>query len=348
MFRVEFMKILLSIISLIPFILCGQNPIQEIINQEYEKGHFNGTLLYIEEGRFIKIHKGFSNFQFEVPINDQTRFPIASITKLFTSIAILQLYEKGLVSFEDKIEKYIPNLNDDCNNITIHNLLTHHSGLENEPIEAVINKYSIDDYIKNFVKKSPNDTSKFNYNNVDFVLLSKVIETITGKEFSKSIEGLIIKPLQMENTGFISENEVIRNLAYGYHNYSFGEGGKDEPLFNDRRYISNYYGAGGIYSTVEDLYKLLLAVKENRLIIDETKNKFLLKPQSDAYIDWLMGKPTIGLYYDDNSSVYRRSGNIDGFNSEIIFNTEFNKILIILCNTDTADLPELANQIYFR
>ncbi|MFZ4861023.1 serine hydrolase domain-containing protein [Sphingobacterium sp. Mn56C] len=340
------MKFSLLLFLVFPLILFGQNDIQKIIDQEYEKGHFNGSVLYFDGKQTQKINKGFSNIQFVVEINDRTRFPIASITKLFTSLAILQLEEKGLIDFEDTLGKFIPELPENCKNISIQDLLTHYSGLENEPIKAVVNKYSLDNYIKDFVKKSSNDTVKFNYNNVDFVLLSKVIEYITKKEFSKSIEDLIIIPLKLENTGFVIENEIIKHLAYGYHNYSFGEGEKDEPLFNDRRYISNYFGAGGIYSTTEDLYKLLLAIKNNVLISENSKNNFLLKPQTNEYVDWLSGKPTFGFYYDDKTNVYRRSGSIDGFNSEIMLNKNFDKILIILCNTDTADLQNLANRIY--
>lgn len=340
------MKFFPAIFLFLPLILFGQNNLQEIINQEYEKGHFNGTVLFFDGKQKQKINKGFSNIQFNVEIDDNTRFPIASVTKLFTSLVILQLQEKGRLNFKDRIEKFIPNLPENCKNITIQELITHHSGLENEPIKAVMNKYSIDDYIKEFVKKSPNDSLKFNYNNIDFVLLSKVIETVTGKPFSASMEELILKPLKMENTGFVSENDIIKNLAYGYHNYSFGEGSKNSPLFNDRRYISNYYGAGGMYATAEDLYKLILAIKDNKLLAEKSKIQFLLKPQTDEYVDWLSGKPTFGFYFDDKMNVYRRSGSIDGFNSEIVVSKNFNKFLIILCNTDTADLRSLANRIY--
>ena len=342
------MKILLTICLFLPLGLLGQNNIQEIINQEYEKGHFNGTVLYVDGKQVQKINKGFANIQFGVEIDDQTRFPIASITKLFTSLAILQLQEKHLIDLKDSIGKFIPNLPEECKDITIQELMIHHSGLKNEPIKAVVNKYTIDGYIKEFVKKLPNDTLKFNYNNVDFILLSKVIETVTNKSFSKSIEDLILKPLHMANTGFVSESEVIKNLAYGYHNYTFGKGAKNETLFNDNRYISNYYGAGAIYSTTEDLYKLLLAIKDNKLISEKSKLQFLLKPQTNDQVDWLSGKPTFGFYFDDKTNVYRRSGSIDGFNAEIMVNKNFDKILIILCNTDTANLSDLANNIYFK
>lgn len=332
---------------MLPLPLFAQNDIRKLIDREYEKGRFNGTVLYVEGKESVKINKGFSNIQFDVEINDQTRFPIASVTKLFTSLAILQLYEKGLIGFTDKIGEFVPDLPEDCNSITIRDLLIHHSGLENEPIEAVVDKYSIDDYIENFVKKSSDDSLVFNYNNVDFVLLSKVIENVTELPFSRSIDELIIKPLNMENTGFVHENEVIKDLAYGYHNYSFGEGEKDDPLFNDRRYLSNYYGAGGIFSTTDDLYKLLLAIKNDSLISEESKLQFLLKPQTNDNVDWLSGRPTFGLYFDDKKNTYRRAGNIDGFNSEIIVSKDLDKILIILCNTDTADLANLAERIYF-
>lgn len=332
----------------LPLILFGQRDIHKIIKNEYNKGHFNGTVLYKNGKQLVKINKGFSNIQFHVEINNKSRFPIASVTKLFTTIVILQLQEKGLIGFSDKIGKFIPDLPENCRDITIRDLLTHYSRLENEPVKAVMNKYSIEDYITSFVHKSSNDTLKFNYNNVDFVLLSKAIENITKKEFSKSVMDLIIIPLRMKDTGFVNENEVIKNLVYGYHNYSFGEGVKSAPLFNDSRYISNYYGAGAIYSNTDDLYKLLLALKDNKLISEKSKLQFLLQPQADDYIDWLSGIPTFGFYYDNKKNVYRRSGNIDGFNSEIIADKNFEKILIIICNTDTADLMNLANKIYFK
>lgn len=327
--------------------LFGQNPIEEILQEEFEKGRFNGSVLWSDNGEVFQFHKGFSNIQFEVEINDETRFPIASISKLFTSIAILQMMEKGKLDFNHSIDKYIADLPENSKNIQIQDLLIHHSGLANEPLKAVSEKFSLDEYIQNFVNKSEEEVV-FNYNNVDFVLLSKLIENSTGKKFSMALEDIIFRPLNLNDTGFVDESEVIKNLAYGYHNYSFGEGEKDDSLFNDSRYISNYYGAGAIYSTLQDLHKFLFALKNNDLISEETKHQFLLKPQTDEFIDWLSGIPTIGFYYDEPKSVYRRSGSIDGFNSEIITNADFDKILIILCNTDTADLENLANKIYFK
>jgi CubicO group peptidase (beta-lactamase class C family) len=244
--------------------------------------------------------------------------------------------------------QFIPDIAENCRDISIRNLLLHYSGLENEPIQAVISRYSIDDYIRNFVKRNISSNPKFNYNNVDYVLLSKVVERATGQTFAQSITDLILKPTKMDDTGFVDEQAIIKDLAYGYHNYSFGEGDKGDPLFNDSRYISNYRGAGGMYATAADLYKFLQAIKNNQLISEETKQQFLLSRQSEDYIDWLSGTPTVGLYVDAEKAVFRRSGSIDGFNSQIIISRNFDKLLIILCNTDTADLDSLADRLYFE
>lgn len=153
---------------------------------------------------------------------------------------------------------------------------------------------------------------------------------MTSRAFSEAIQLQILTPLKMENTGFVDESAIISNLAYGYHNYSFGSGNASDPLFNDRRHISNYFGAGAMYSTTEDLYKLIKALKSDKLISKKSRIEYLVRPQKKIYIDWLEGEPTYGFYLDDKSYSYpilRRSGNIDGFNSEIMTDKDFNKLL---------------------
>ncbi|MCX2680652.1 serine hydrolase [Galbibacter sp. EGI 63066] len=325
--------------------------IDSILDKEYKLGHFNGSILVMKNNKIITdLNKGFANFQFKVPIDEKTKFPIASTTKLFTVIAILQLQEKGKLKFNDKISKYIDSLPKKCTNITVSDLLLHKSGLANEPIKAYLSKYKLDNFIKNFVKrKQPLHSINFNYNNVDYILLSLIIEKATNLTFSKAIENQILEPLNLPNTGFVSESEVIPNLAYGYHNYTFGSGKPSDKLYNDRRFISNYYGAGQMYSTTWDLYHLIKALRNDKFISEQSKIKYLTKKQDNNYIDWLQGYPTFGFFLDDKTysfPILRRGGNIDGFNSEIITDKKFNRIVIILCNTDTADLKEISNKIF--
>ncbi|WP_126971212.1 serine hydrolase domain-containing protein [Gynurincola endophyticus] len=343
------MKYLLYLFLFCSARLHGQQDATAFIHQQFEKGHFNGAVLIADQHQTIlDIQKGYANFQFSVPVTHHTKFPVASVTKLFTTIALLQLYEKQLLQFSDPVGKYIDYLNDSCKNVTISELLLHYSPLENEPIRAYTSKFKLDDYIKTFVKNSTRGNRKFNYNNVDYVLLSKVIEKITRLSYAKAIDSLILQPLQLTNTGFVEEGEVIAQLAYGYHNYTFGTGSKTDKLYNDRRYLSNYYGAGQIYSTTYDLHRLLLAIKNNQLITEKTKQLYMVKSQTNDYIDWLKGKPTYGFFYDDKHlqrALLRRSGSIDGFNSEIIISADFSYWVIILCNTDTGDLKLIGKRL---
>ena len=112
---------------------------------------------------------------------DTTRLPIASMTKLFTAILTLQLHEKGLLRLDDQVGTLLMgSLPANCQNITIRQLLTHHSGLKNESPQAYQRPYSTAEFTKNFVsKKNGPSVAAFNYNNVDYILLTRALEAVS-------------------------------------------------------------------------------------------------------------------------------------------------------------------------
>lgn len=325
--------------------------IDSLIDKESRDGHFSGSLLAVKGGEVVSdLHRGFSNVQFRVDIDRGTRFPIASLTKLFTAVSILQLEEDGLLDLDDPICRYLDVPSSACADVTVSDLLLHQSGLSNEPIAAYLSRYTIDEYIDNFVSRDPDlDRTRFNYNNVDYVLLSKIVETATGQDYDNAVQSSILDPLGLRDTGFVDESAVIDSLAYGYHNYTFGSGGPDDPLRNDRRFVSNYFGAGQMYSTTRDLYTFLSALRDDKVLSAESRVEYLERPHSEEWGDWLQGRSTYGFYYDDRTfaePVLRRRGNIDGFNSYVITDIDFDDVLIILCNTDTGDLKRISNEAF--
>lgn len=325
--------------------------IDSLIDKESRDGHFSGSLLAVKDGEVVSdLHRGFSNVQFRVDIDSSTRFPIASLTKLFTAVSVLQLEDEGLLDFDDPICQYLDVPASVCGGVTVSDLLLHRSGLLNEPIAAYLSSYNIDEYIESFISKDPDaDRTGFNYNNVDYVLLSKIVETVTGLEYDAAVQLSIIDPLGLMDTGVVDESAVIGRLAYGYHNYSFGRGGPDDPLRNDRRVVSNYFGAGQMYSTTHDLYTFLSALRDDEVLSRQSRLDYLERPQSEEWVDWLQGRPTYGFYYDARTfsePVLRRSGNIDGFNSYVITDLDFEDVLIVLCNTDTGDLKRISNEAF--
>ncbi|RIY06048.1 hypothetical protein D0T11_19610 [Hymenobacter rubripertinctus] len=153
----------------------------------------------------------------------------------------------------------------------------------------------------------------------------------------------------MNNTGVLTDSRIVANLAYGYHNYTFGEGNANEPLRNDTRELANYAGAGAVYSTVADLAKLVQALHDNRLLRPQTTQRLLTQPQQPGFVDYARGRPTIGFYHNDRTfsrPVLERRGSIDGFNSLLLTTPDFTTAVIILCNTDTGDLEKIGDAVF--
>ncbi len=340
----------LLVLATVNVAVCQSN-IENILTAEHDAGHFNGTLLVVKDGQVVaRVSKGLANLQFQVPINNKTRFPIASMTKTLTALLTLQLVEKGQLKLEDKVARYVAGLPADCQKITILDLLTHYSGLKNEPIQAYARPYSPAEFIKNFVTVKGGQLPAFNYNNLDYILLTQVLEALSKKTYQQLLQDTIFKPLDMLDSGLMAEDAVVPNLAYGYHNYSFGAGKNNQPLKNDLPiYLSNYAGAGAVYSTTDDLYKLIQALKENKLLTAKTTAKLLVSPQKSAFVEYARGFPTIGFYYNSKTfaqPVLERRGSINGFNSVLLTDKEFRKVVIILTNTDTGDLELIGDKIY--
>lgn len=346
------MRYLLPLLLLLPLLpAAAQTRLDSVLTAEHRAGHFNGAVLALKNGRMVaRANRGYANFQFATPITDSTRFPIASMTKTLTALLVLQLQEQGQLKLTDKAAAYLPELPASCREITLRDLLTHYSGLKNEPVQAYDKRLPLAEFVRAYVVR---DNTKappgFNYNNVDYVLLSRVLEVVSGQPYPALLQQAILTPLGMKNTGVLTDNRIISNLAYGYHNYSFGEDSKPRPLQNDTRDLSNYAGAGAIYSTVEDLGRLVEALRTNRLLRPRTTAQLLSKPQQPAYLDYARGRPTIGFYYNDRTftrPVLERRGSIDGFNSVLLVSPDFSTALILLCNTDTGDLEKIGDVLY--
>ncbi|GAB3303991.1 hypothetical protein GCM10027348_32470 [Hymenobacter tenuis] len=337
---------------LVPPAAVAQSRLESILEAEYQAGHFNGAALVVRQGQVVaRVNWGTANRQFAVPISNSTRFPIASLTKTFTAVLVLQLVEKGQLRLEDKASRFVPELPAACQHITVKELLTHYSGLQNEPLLAYQARYSTAEYVKRFVaKREPQKAPGFHYTNADYVLLTRVLEVVTKKPFARLLQEQILTPLGMLDSGVIQEKIVTPDLAYGYHNYTFGAGSKADTLLNDSpTYLSNYAGAGAMYSTPEDVYKLVQALKSHRLLSAKTTAAYLLKPQQPTYIEGIRGYPTLGFYFNDRtfaSPLLERRGSINGFNSVLLTDLKFENVIILLTNTDTADLELLGDKLY--
>jgi len=252
----------------------------------YNKGAFNGSVLIAEKGNIIfEKSYGLANEQTKEKLNNNSIFELASVSKQFTAMGIVQLEKKGKLSYEDDITKYVPELKF-YTGITIRNLLNHTGGLPNYLDLAKINwdKTNIatnDDIIIMFERIKPNKlfepNEKWDYNNTGYLVLATIIERVSGQEFGKYLNDKIFKPLNMENT-FVYRRRFspkkIENYANGYI-YSDSLKMKIIPeklnKYSFVTYLDGVVGDGSINSNLRDLLKWDRALYKNNLISEKDR-----------------------------------------------------------------------------
>lgn len=347
-------------VILIPYCLKAQTlsrSVDDLLTSYNQKGQFDGSVL-IAKGTKVVYSKqyGLANRQFNVPITEITRFQIGSITKLYTAIMILKLQEEGKLNIDSTVYHYVPDLFPKCNKlITLKQLLLHISGLPKEKVAAYESPYTI----KDFIRKNVPDTllskpgSKYVYNNVNYILLGAVIEQATGKKWQQALDEMIIKPLGLVNTGIANTDSVISNLAYGYHNYSFGSL-PASPLRNDGFiYMENYATAAAIYTTPQEFFKLHLALADNKIISKASKTLMYMPETALGKVESKDYFETLGSYIGTKSfkedqqpvTVIQRTGNVNGFNAIYLQLPDSRETVIIFCNTDANDIYKIADQV---
>jgi len=241
--------------------------------------NFNGNILVAVNGQSVfEKSYGYANLELGVKNNLDTKFQIGSITKQFTSMAIFILYEKGKLKLTDRISNYIDSLPIGWQNITIHQLLNHTSGLMHSEDLKDFNKImsiqaSLDESIKRYYDQPlvAKPGEKAHYSGLGYFLLAKIIENISRKTYEEFLKEEIFNKIKMENTGAYNPSNLYKNIANGYQL-------KDTIIINaDFIYLPIKTGGGNLYSTLNDLLKWDQAFNNNLLISDTTK-KLMLTP----------------------------------------------------------------------
>ena len=324
---------------------------QTDITKLLQEKNFSGTVLIKKKDSTI-YHKSFglANHQFKIKNSNDTKYHIASITKLFTSVLIFQLYESGKIDLNNSIKSYLPEYNGEgANKVTIEQLLTHTSGIQNceeigRDVEILRMPNSTDDLLYKYCSGNLvfEPGTRFSYNNADYIILGKIIENLYKKPFEQVLLDQIIEPLGLENTGMIG-NAVIDNLANAY----LWDSDRNEYKNNPPLIIGNYFSSGAMYSTTNDLLKFTEALFHDKLISKETL-KILLQTSSVSDY-WAHGLEVLSLPIDNRElkSAYRQGGCV-GTNTSINYFFEDDLVVIILANTDnilSQDIKGLNKEI---
>lgn len=320
-----------------------------------KKQNFSGTILIQKDSKIIYSGSyGFANRPFRVPNKINTKYKVASITKAFTSVLILQLVEQGKIDLNRTFKNYLPDYKGEAGDkVTIHQLLNHTSGMKNTDsvpsLEYVVKNgfplyqlpHTSDEILEKYCsEKLANEPGKaFDYNNADYIVLGKIIERLYGKNYEQILREKILEPLQMRDSGMMHQPNIVANLAdtYFYRDDS-------KTLTNDLPfYTENVYAAGAMYSTAADVLKFSDALFGGKLLKKETlEQMFTAGLDEYGYGVWVYNDYTInGKKY----TIIKRPGSIMGANSMLFRILEANTTIIILSNTGATSLDRFAAEL---
>lgn len=308
-----------------------QLQIDSLFNSIVNENKFNGALLVAKGEKIVYENvAGYSNFSSKTPLTLNSSFEIASVSKMFTAAAILLLYEEEKIDLSKNVKDYLPDF--PYENITIHHLLCHRSGLPeyfnfakryhknhhfpltNDSLLLMINKY------KPKLKKNPN--REFEYNNTGYAILASIVEKITGITFKEFVETKFFKPLEMEQTFFYLYGET-KNINIGHY------ANKKEYK---RDCLSGVIGDKGIFSSVHDLYKWNNALFSGKIIKTETLKlaEFPNNKEQDNCNNYGYG---LRISCDENNNTLLFHGGLwNGNNSLFIHRPSDKTVIIVLSN----------------
>lgn len=337
--------------------------IENLFNNYVENENFSGVGL-VKKGDNLVFHKAYGDAHrgWKVPNQLDTKFDTASITKIFTSVAILQLVEAELLRLDDKVLGILELEGSAISKeVTVYHLLTHTSGIADDADEEAGESYEeiwkekpnysvreTVDFLPQFIHKEPNfkPGEGCRYNNCAFILLGLIIEKISGKSYREFVQKYIFDVVGMEQTGFYSMDQVVENAAEHYASVLDNK----ENIIGYRKNIYSYPSIGspdaGALTTATNLDLFIRSLKAGKLLSEElTKEIFAPKEiyRKHTEVTEIMGYGFQFLLKNDSKEIVyiQKDGVNAGVSCIMNFYPKTNTTIIILANQDT-DVWDLA------
>jgi len=269
---------LLFILSSLIVVNCQpgiERKIDRLFKSYKNKNVPGASLLVIKDGApIISQCSGAANIEQRILVQSNTNFRLASFTKQFTAMCIAKLEEQGKLNYNQTLNKIFPDFPAYGENITINHLIHHTSGLID--YESLIPDTATVQILDGDILKMMMDLdstyfppgTKYKYSNSAYAVLARIIEKVSGISFAQYLKENIFDPLEMKNTVAYEQGiSEVKQRAFGY------AVDNDEFIFKDQSLTSAVLGDGGIYSSVDDLFKWDQALYTDKLVSSETKQK---------------------------------------------------------------------------
>lgn len=301
-----------------------------------------------QQGQFVyKRGYGCANLEYQIPITPTTVFHVASVSKQFTTAAIVYLAQQGQLSLEDDIRRYLPFLPDFGPTITIRHLANHTSGLRDQwellamagwRLDDVITKEHIHKLVRRQRALNFIPGEKYMYCNTGYTLMADIVAVVSGQPFPEFMQTHFFKPLGMVHTHFHDDHAlVVPNRAYSY---------RPDPQRGFKKLVLNYanVGATSLFTTVEDLARWVQNFEDGqvggRALVEQMEQRGVLN--DGKTIDYALGL-SIGEYR--GLKTIGHSGGDAGFRSHLIRFPDQHFAVIALSNLATMQPHKLSLQI---
>lgn len=298
-----------------------------------QKG-FNGNVLISKGGKILYEHSfGYSDLRKKIPLNINSTFQIASVSKQFTAMAIMMLHDEGKLNFTDTVQKFIPEF--PYKNITIHQLLSHRSGLPNYMYFSgkfwrKKSKYMTNnDLLQMMVEHKPYmeflPDKRYKYSNTGYAVLASIVERITGMRFDEFMEEKIFTPLQMNNT-FVFNPQNRKTIEY----QTVGHNKNRRKAYDD--FLSGVVGDKGVYTTVEDMFLWDQSLYTEKLCKQSTLEEAFTPISYDYRHNSSYGYGWRIDVLDNGSKIVYHAGWWRGYNSLFVRRLEDKTSIVVLSN----------------
>ncbi|WP_199137205.1 serine hydrolase domain-containing protein [Pedobacter sp. ASV12] len=273
-FKLIWVLLLMAFIPLLAPAQKLETQIDSLLASVFQDKNGPGVALLVAKNGKPIYRKAFgkANVELGVDLTPDNVFQLGSMTKQFTAVAILQLAEQGKLKLNVPISAYIPDY-PDGDKITIHQLLTHTSGIKDftkmKSLNSIAQKDLSPKEMVDFFKNEPVDFvpgAQFDYNNSGYVVLGYIIELVSGETYENYIQKHIFDKAGMSHSRYASDVAVINKRAYGYRKK--GATYLNKPTIS----FSIPFSSGALMSTVDDMLLWQNALRQNLLLNASTAN----------------------------------------------------------------------------
>lgn len=302
--------------------------IDSVLDICHKRGIFNGNALVVKNDTVIyRIEKGFTDGSKTKALNKNSIFDIGSISKEFNAIGIMMLKEKGLLNLDDKVSKFLLDLPEWSNKISIKNLLQYTSGLPSVDWENVHSDSDIYNNLKNLKALEFESGKGYSYSNNNIFLQRRIIEKITGKTFNKFLEQTIFQPLGINNS----------IIDHNYENQDFVRAFNTEGV-NDKKLELKM--SGWVCPSIDDL-----AIWSKTLVSNNLISKESLYELFESYSKESQSALGNGTFNDKRLTSYIHHGSSLNYESIVYYDLQENTMIILMTNNKSLKIEEIANAI---